>query len=89
MGYPLEHQDETQRLEKQIQILLKLGRLDYDKIISISQSDKIEELAKNAFLNSAFENASEEYQYRMLFEDNLIGSIWDLNGLLRGEKAAF
>ena len=44
----------------------------YDKIQSISQSDKIGETAKATFLKSAFEIASTEYQYKMLFEDCLI-----------------
>jgi cold shock CspA family protein len=58
--------------ESQIELLQNLERLDIDKIKSISQSDKVEETAKDAFLKSAFENASAEYQYKMLFDDNLI-----------------
>ena len=63
-------QNETS--ESQIELLSKFERLDFDKIKTISQSDKLEEIVKDAFLKSAFEKSTAECQYKMLFEDNLI-----------------
>jgi len=54
--------------------LLKLGGVNhsnYDKIKSIAQSDKIKETLKGALLKSAFKDASTDYQFQMLFRDNL------------------
>jgi len=63
-------QNETS--ENQIELLSKFERLDLDKIKTISESDKLEETVKDAFLKSAFEKSTAECQYKMLFEDNLI-----------------
>jgi cold shock CspA family protein len=58
--------------ESQIELLRKFKRLDIDKINSIYKSDKIEETVKIEFLKTAFEKASPECQYKMLFEHKLI-----------------
>ncbi|MFA9212896.1 MAG: cold shock domain-containing protein [Candidatus Methylacidiphilales bacterium] len=42
----------------------------FDKIKSITQSDRIGEIVKEAFLKSVFEKASAEFQYKILFDDN-------------------
>jgi len=77
----IDIQNETP--EGQIELLHKylsnLGKIyhsdydsEYDIIKSIAQSDKISETSKSAFLKSAFEKASADCQYKMLFEDFLI-----------------
>ena len=58
--------------ESQIELLSKFERLDLDKIKTISNSDKLDETVKDAFLKSAFEKSTAECQYKLLFEDNLI-----------------
>ncbi|MDR2126273.1 MAG: hypothetical protein LBP63_05535, partial [Prevotellaceae bacterium] len=45
---------------------------DYDQIKSITQSDKISEVTKSVFLQSAFEKMDADCQYKMLFKDCLI-----------------
>jgi cold shock CspA family protein/GTP-binding protein EngB required for normal cell division len=61
--------------EYQVELLRKFGRLDIDKIKSISQSDKIEKKVKDVFLDIAFEKAKAECQYKMLFDDCLLQDI--------------
>ncbi len=75
----IDIQNET--IESQIEYLqkylLKLGKINlnysnYDKIKSIAQSAIISKISKNVFFKSAFEIADSEYQYKILFDDNLI-----------------
>ncbi|OAV66839.1 cold shock domain protein CspD [Bacteroidales bacterium Barb4] len=67
------------------QYLSKLGKIEHDnswnvkdkewkynKIKSIVKSDKIDEKAKEGFLKAAYEKASDDYKYKMLFEDNFL-----------------
>ena len=58
--------------ESQIELLQKIKKLDINQIKSIAQSKKINEITKVTFLKLAFEKASADCQYKMLFEDHLI-----------------
>jgi hypothetical protein len=69
--------------ENQIELLRKIGRLDLNRIKSISQSDKIKDQVKEEFMKSSFENASFECQYKMVFDDCLVQDLYNnLNVLL-------
>ena len=68
--------------ESQIELLNKFERLDLDKIKIISESDKLEETVKDAFLKSAFKKSTTEIQYKMLFGKSLIKDIYFKLGFL-------
>ncbi len=68
--------------ESQINLLSKFERLDLDKIKIISESDKLEETVKDAFLKSAFKKSTTEIQYEMLFGNSLIKDIYFKLGFL-------
>jgi hypothetical protein len=68
--------------ESQINLLSKFERLNLDKIKTISESDKLEETVKNAFLKSAFKKSTTEIQYEMLFGNSLIKDIYFKLGFL-------
>ena len=59
-------------VEDQIELLQRIGRLNTERINTVIESDKINELAKEPFLKSAFEKADAKCKYRILFEDCLI-----------------
>ncbi|MHC1738980.1 MAG: cold-shock protein [Ignavibacteriaceae bacterium] len=77
----IDIQNETSK--SQIDILRELGRLDFDKIKYIAQSDKIKETVKEVFLKSTFEEANPERQYKMLFDGLIILSEEEQSEFLR------
>lgn len=66
---------EEQQIKFMQEYISKLDKIDtsnFNQIKYIALSDKIDEALKKDFLRSAFEIADVDYQYLMVFDDNII-----------------
>jgi cold shock CspA family protein len=63
----LSNETQIELLKKYVSINGNISYSNYDKIKSITQSDKFENIVKDTIVKSAFKTASIEYQYKILF----------------------